>query len=108
MSRATSGVALQSQLVLVREEIPEQEPLSRTYPGLRVQRSIGRRPLTASQWPVSPVATVRATPLACEMENPNVPLKTLALKLFALLLGAVVIVTVHHRKKKDKTILVCV
>lgn len=43
-----------------------------------------------------------------KMENPNIPLKTLTLKLIAWLLGIVIIVIVNHKEKKDKRILLSV
>jgi len=62
-------------------------------------------PVSSSLWyPSEPPLGDRLQPW--EMENPNLPLKTLALKLLALLLEIVVIVIVNHKEKKDKSILV--
>lgn len=79
--------------------------------GLRMQSSIQRCSLISSQWPASPLVPPSEPLLGdwlqpWEMENPNLPLKTLALKLLALLSGIVVIVIVNHKEKNDKSILV--
>lgn len=77
--------------------------------GFRLQSTIQRCSFISSQGPVSPLVPPSEAPLGdwlqpWEMENPNLPLKTLALKLLATLLRIVVIV--NHTEKKDKSILV--